>query len=432
MRLQQFRLIRHFLFLGGTVIPPSGDDYWSPEFVLPFSFNFYGNCYNSVLIGTNGLITFDLTNNQPFGTCQWAFTQPIPNSNFPIRNAVYGVYQDSDIRTPPVTNPALQNVNYYVLDTGVNAAPNRVFVINFNELPQYHCDNSVGFQTSQIVLHETTNIIDILVKNRSVCSTWNSGSGLIGIQNQAGTQALTPPGRNTGTWTATNEQWQITPNGAELPVAFAWSVNGVPLPSETSDTLIACPIGNESYSVRMSIPNCNPPTIIQSNTVNDLLLPDPGLGLPANLSVCTQSPFVYTINLEPNTAVVLSSLGNPQDFDVLYYENLADAENGMPNFIANPIIYTVTENKTIYMRIESLLYGCVYIKSFDISIIPVVTPPTGAPTQNFTAGQTLADLIVSGDNLTWYDAPIRRQYASEQHLIAGQHHLLRHSNHQRM
>ena len=393
-----------FPFVGGITLNANADDVWSPVVNLPFEFNFYGNCYNALSVGSNGVITFDSVN-QASG-CPWSFNQTIPNPAFPIKNAIYGVYQDTNISSPPVTNPAFQNVNYYVLDTGVNAAPNMVFVINFNELPQYQCNASVGLQTSQIVIYQTTNIIDIIVKNRTACTAWNSGSGLIGIQNQAGTSALAAPGRNTGTWFATNEQWRITPNGGDLPVTYTWYSNAVILPSETSSTLTICPTENQNYSVAMSVGNCTTPTMLLSNTISDLLVPDPGFSLPNNLSVCAEaSTSVYLIDLEVNTAYVLSTVNNPMDYVVEYYDTLSDAQIHNNNNIINTTSYEFTQNKMIYAHIKNEITGCAYIKAFEISIIPVVTPPTGAPNQNFTAGQTLADLSVSGQSIIWYDAP---------------------------
>jgi hypothetical protein len=41
------------------------DDVWSPVVTLPFNFCFYGNNYNQCLIGSNGVLTFDLVNNTP-------------------------------------------------------------------------------------------------------------------------------------------------------------------------------------------------------------------------------------------------------------------------------------------------------------------------------------------------------------------------------
>ena len=396
-----------FPFTGGTVIPPSADDVWSPEFTLPFSFSFYGNCYNKVLVGTNGVITFDLINNTASGYCNWPFTQTIPNATFPIRNAIFGVYQDTNIQSPPVTNPAIQNVNYYVLDTGVNAAPNRVFVVNFNQLPQYQCNAANGLQTSQIVLHETTNIIEVLVSNRTSCTTWNSGSGLIGVLNQAGTTALTPAGRNTGTWSATNEAWRFTPNGADVPVTFTWYQNGTLISGQTASTLIVCPSSEgDSYNVAMSIPNCSgSQAVVTSNTVDHILFPQPNFTEPYDINVCTESPFIYVADLASNTNVVLATVIEPLNYEIAYYDNLVDAQNSTANEIPNTSNYSFTENKTIYMSIWQVTTNCHYVKPFELNIIPVVAPPTGAANQNFTAGQTLADLMVLGSNIIWYDAP---------------------------
>lgn len=395
-----------FPFSGGVVIPATGDDTWSPVVTLPFTFGFYGNCYNMVMVGTNGVITFDLTNNTPLGYCNWPFTQTIPNPAFPIKNAIYGVYQDTNIASPPVTNSAVQNVNYYVLDTGINQAPNRVFVVNFNQLPQYQCNTDVGLQTSQIVIHETTNIIEVLVGNRTACTTWNSGSGLIGILNQAGTAATTPPGRNTGAWTATNEAWRFTPNGADIPVTFSWYVNEVLIADAVTNTFLACPNDEISYRASMTFINCdNNEVVLSSNTINQLLVPQPNFTEPYDINVCTESPFIYIADLASNTNVVLGSVADPIDYEISYYDNLTDAQNTTSNNITNTNNYSFTENKTIYMSIWQASTNCHHVKQFQLNVIPAITPPTGASVQNFTAGQTLADLIVTGQNLTWYDAP---------------------------
>ncbi|MBK8600365.1 MAG: T9SS type A sorting domain-containing protein [Flavobacterium sp.] len=394
-----------FPFTGGTMITATGDDSWSPIVTLPFTFNFYGNCYNNLLVGTNGVITFDIGPQVPLGYCNWPFTATIPAAGFPIKNAIYGVYQDTNIASPPVVDPQIQNVNYFILDTGVNAAPNRVFVVNFNELPQYACNSSVGLQTSQIVLHETTNVIDVYVKSRTSCTTWNSGSGLIGIQNQAGTIAYAPPGRNTGTWNTLNEAWRISPNGGNIPASFSWYNNGLLIADAFNDSLLVCPTAADSYSVQMSISNCDASqTTVISNEVNQLLVAEPAFASPQDLIFCTESPFVYVANLGSNTNIILEAL-NPLDFEVTYYENMTDAENGASNNISNVNAYSFTENKTIYAAIqENFQTGCRYIKPFQLIIIPAVNPPTGNSLQSFSAGQTLENLVVEGENLTWYDA----------------------------
>jgi hypothetical protein len=90
-----------FPFIGGTEINANCDDVWAPTVTLPFNFGFFGNCYNQVRVGSNGVITFNTTVGPPvcngLDFCPWAWGGTIPNPGFPIRNAIYGVYQDTDI-----------------------------------------------------------------------------------------------------------------------------------------------------------------------------------------------------------------------------------------------------------------------------------------------------------------------------------------------
>jgi len=48
-----------------------------------------------------------------------------------------------------------------------------------------------------------------------------------------------------------------------------------------------------------------------------------------------------------------------------------------------------------------LTSSCAYY-SIDITVTTAPAAPTGAATQTFNVGQTLADLVVNGDNLVWY------------------------------
>ena len=207
-----------FPFTGGTQLNIATDDIWGPSFQLPFDFCFYGVNYPSIQVGSNGVLTF--TPQTAPGNCPWAFTAQIPAANFPIRNAIYGVYQD--INPSVSTAPIVHTINYQVLGT----APCRSFVVNYDNIAQFSCGVNVGLQTSQIVLYETSNIIEVYVQDRTSCTNWNSGSGLIGLQNDLGTIAHVPPGRNTGPWNAQNEAWRFTPDG-NTTVQFSWLRDGV-------------------------------------------------------------------------------------------------------------------------------------------------------------------------------------------------------------
>src|ERR1035437_3646908 len=48
-----------FSYSTGTPILVNIDDKWSPAVSLPFCFQFFGNTYNQVVIGANGLISFN-------------------------------------------------------------------------------------------------------------------------------------------------------------------------------------------------------------------------------------------------------------------------------------------------------------------------------------------------------------------------------------
>lgn len=394
-----------FPFSGGVTIPPNGDDYWSPVFNLPFSFCFYGNTYNSVLVGTNGVITFDLTNNVPMNFCEYSFNQTIPNANFPIRNAIYGVYQDTDIRTPPITNSSFQNINYYVVDTGVFAAPNRAFIVNYNQLPLYDCLGNVGLQTSQIVIHEGTNIIEVFVKSRTSCSSWNNGSGVIGLQNQNGTSAITPSTRNTGDWTATDEAWRFTPNGISLPITYQWFMDGFLVPGANSDSFVVCPTDNQTtYTVQATFENCGNSFVLNDQNDYDLLATY-SLANPADFSVCSNDIGIYSIDID-QSAYVLNG-ANPADYDFKYYNNQTDAEFGTNNFITTVNNFSFTQNQTIYLVVEDLMSsGCRWIMPFSLNINPPVAPPTGDANQTYNPGQTLNDLVVQGQNIQWYDSAV--------------------------
>ncbi|WP_409024912.1 beta strand repeat-containing protein, partial [Flavobacterium sp.] len=373
-----------FPFTGGIVIPATGDDSWSPIVTLPFIFNFYGNCYNNVLVGTNGVITFDLLGQVPLGYCNWPFTATIPGAGFPIKNAIYGVYQDTNIASPPVTNTLIQNVNYYILDTGVNAAPNRVFVANFNELPQFSCNASVGFQTSQIVIHETTNIIDVLVSKRSSCVGWNSGSGLIGIQNQAGTLASVPPGRNTGTWGTTNEAWRFYPNAAPTPTTteLSWELNGFPIGSINENPLTVCPTVTGTYSAVVKYKRCDGTIAVVRDDVSVGVATPLPVADPQNITFCSSSLPPYTVNIDQNAAMLSTvPVADQGNYSIKYYERYDDAKNDAPNNIdylsvADLATYQVPlVPKTIYVRIEDLVTtGCFNVRSF---VIDVVSSPSG-------------------------------------------------------
>lgn len=381
-----------FSYTSSNIIPnnPSGfnDDYWTSPISLPFEFSFYGNCYTSLMIGTNGVITFDSTNQTPFGICPFVYDLSIPNTNFPVLNAIYGVFQDLNYSNSSPT----QSINYY----SVGTAPNRIFVINYHEMPHYF-NQSNNFQSSQIVLYETTNIIDVNVKKRTPNDAWNLGRGVIGIQNQAGTSAYFPLGRNTGNWSATNESWRFTPNGA-LISQFVWKKNGVVISNQNPIT-VNYTQPNDVYQASVSYNGCT--TAISESSVTLNLISQPAYGAPINISECLTVPELLIANLTINEPIILNGITNPTDFGFSYHTTLVDAMLGS-NPILFPQAYAPQSNpETIYVEILDYNTGCYQIKTFTVES-NYVSMPTGNSNQNFTQGQTLQNLVINGTNVQWY------------------------------
>ncbi|GEP51792.1 hypothetical protein FNO01nite_24640 [Flavobacterium noncentrifugens] len=370
--------------------------------------------YRRVLIGSNGCLTFNTTGvgTTSEGFCEFGTLETIvlPNPNFPsqsypILNTIFGVYQDHDFRS---RNPLISGINYYSIDTGRYAAPNRVFIINFNQLPTYPASESgeVGLQTSQIVLHESTNIIEVNVKRRVPFMNWQGGRGLIGIQDASGINATVPHERNLGAWSAENESYRFMPNGISLPTVCTWSANGNYV--GTNSPLNTCPDTATTYytaQVSYAMTNGSIQNVSQSYVleIGQFLVSE-----PQDIAICSTEAASYTVDLTSNEAVLIG-INNPQDYLFSYWTSLQSASTGFgAGRILMPTAYVFNGTpQTIYLRIEDALgTGCQSIKPFQISVIQAAPTPVGSSLQYFSNGQTLNDLAVTGNNIVWYDALI--------------------------
>ena len=390
-----------FPFTGGTNInvppAPNNDDFWADIVRLPFAFSYYNQSYTDVHLSSNGLISF--ASHAFAEPCYWLqnSSYTLPNTDI-YPNSIYGVYQDIHF----FQRTQISSINYYILDTGINAAPNRVFVYNVYEMPMFPAPSApaTGLQTSQIVLHETTNIIEVNVLKRVPSIAWSEGAGLIGIQNSNATKFSVPPGRNTGAWTAQNESWLFLPGGVEVPAFQTWSQGGVEIGS--GEQISVCPTQQiTNYELKTTYTTADGSILTATNnhsvTVGQLIV-----GEPNNLFVCGDQ---QTVNLAVNSTAVAANEA-VEDFTITYYITLADAVNDQySNRIVTPANFVFSPaGQTIYMNIRSLFgSGCSAVKQFQITVQDAAIP-TGDANQYFTPGQTLNDLEVTGTNIIWYDA----------------------------
>lgn len=204
----------------GTTVSLS-DDQYTGIINIGFSFTYFGNTYTQCLISSNNYITFNIST--PGGYSPWSIPGPIPSSSCPT-NSIMCPWQD-------LLPPSGGTITYATLGT----APNRVFVVAFCSVAMFSCTN-MNF-TSQIQLYEGTNRIETHIANKPLCTSWNGGQAIHGIQNSTGTIAYVVPGRNAPTqWTCSNDGYRFTPTTPTTysqgsipyaPVILASSMNPV-------------------------------------------------------------------------------------------------------------------------------------------------------------------------------------------------------------
>jgi len=186
------------------------DDIYAPSaYPLGFTFDFYGTPYTQVLIGANGNLSFDLSLAGAYDP--WPISAALLG-NTSVLNCICGPWCDIYV-------PAYGIITY----SNDGTAPNRRFIVNFCRCAMFSC--TTQWITTQMVLNETTNDVDVYVAHKTFCTSWNSGAAIIGVQNAAGTDAVVAPGRDfPATYNCVDEGWKFTP----ISGGTTYSVTPVP------------------------------------------------------------------------------------------------------------------------------------------------------------------------------------------------------------
>jgi hypothetical protein len=110
----------------------------------------------------------------------------------------------------------------------------------------------------------------------------------------------------------------------------------------------------------------------------------------------------HIFNFDTKTAQIESFLGG-ENYVITYHLSLADAET---NSNPLPTLYTNTANpQAIYVRIQNEGNNCYITGSFVLAVLDEnyqTPPPSGETDQDFTDGQTLADIVLDGEDILWY------------------------------
>ena len=189
------------------------DDSYGPVVNLGFTFNFFGTNYTQCVIGSNSVITFALGNANNY--CPWPISANCPSAANPT-NSIMFPWQDNVTVRPP------GKVWYKT----IGVAPNRVFVVEFLDVQAFSC-GSGNCYGNQVMLYETSNLIETHMFHKQACTGWNSGRGVHGIQNAAGTVAFIVPGRNglDPPWYVNQPPYVAAPNSPG-PEGRRWTPTG--------------------------------------------------------------------------------------------------------------------------------------------------------------------------------------------------------------
>lgn len=356
---------------GPNAISISTDDIYSSVVNLPFNFCFYGTTYNQCVIGSNGVLSFDI--GLAGGGCPWGINAAIPNNTNAPLNSILFPWHDID---PSVQQAGqTRSINWGLYGT----APCRVLVVSMNNIPMFgsSCNQNVSLNaTQQVVLYETTNIIETYITQKQTCASWNGGAAIHGIQNAAGTQAVVIPGRNFPTqWNATNDGWRFVPAGAPN-YTVSWYAVGNPTPIATGTTAIVCPTSTSNYVAQAVYTNCNGTTVTVNDTVTVTIV---GLSINPNATIDSVSCFGSS-----DGSITLNPTGGVGGFSYLWSNG--GTSNSITNLIAGTYGVTITDTSL-----------CQRIDSFEVlSPTQLQSSATGTPALCFNQASGTATATATG------------------------------------
>jgi gliding motility-associated-like protein len=224
----------------GAINVNLGDDSFSAPINIGFVFCFYGFPYTNLVIGSNGVVTFNTT--FAGGNCSFRSYTPIPyiSSTFP-NNAILCPFMD-----------LAPNIGGQVKYKLIGTAPFRRFIIRYDNIPLFGNLCTANTNTFDLILYETYNKIEMHVDQKENCNTNPADSlnyATIGIQGiTPATQWLAAPGKNASMWTANDKAFKFEPAGANNGIV-EWIVNNITV-SLNPDSFVYClPYGTNSKDV---------------------------------------------------------------------------------------------------------------------------------------------------------------------------------------
>lgn len=356
---------------GTNAIPmfsPNTDDGLTPPVPIGFNFNFYCTTYSTVLIYTNGLLQFDIgaPSTFPLG---YDPAQLLPSPTVP--NGMVAFKMDD-------LDPTVGGTVTY---TTIGVPPNQMFILTYSNVPIF--GQSSLLNSGQIVLHETTNMIDIY----SISAPVSPNLATQGIENASGSAGIAVPSRNQSNWSATNSAYRFSPYTPAPPTA----ITGNTLLCQGQSDFYQATFMTGASAYGWTLPN----GWVGTSTLSSITATS---GVSGNLSVTatytcgTSLPTVFSVNVVPAPVVSILSAtpsilcsGKTVTFNTsgaLTYTLDPGGINGVPPFT------DVATTSTSYTLSGTDVNGCVSINAPTTFITVKETPTVTVNSGTMCSGGT--------------------------------------------
>jgi len=171
---------------------------------IGFSFTFFGASYTQVHLSENNFITFNLNNftTDPDST-KTSYTDytTAHNHNGQFNNSILFPFQDLTINHDNKSDVNTATIG----DEG-----SRQFIVEYCNIQLTNCSHLTS--SSQVVLHEGTNIIDIHIINKPESCSQNSKTAILGIVKDVSTTYFVPGYDLPNiSWALSNVSYRFTP-----------------------------------------------------------------------------------------------------------------------------------------------------------------------------------------------------------------------------
>ncbi len=350
----------------GTALSLNDDDY--TEETLPFSFEFYGNTYNSIYVGSNGLLSFGT------GTTNYEDTH-IPNSEFP-NNIICPLWNDLK---PTGT----------IWGTVYSQTINGNYVVQYENVSHWDSSTPTDPVTFEVVLYPNGSI---LFQYESVGTQTDHH---IGIENYDGTDGL----QIAASGYTSNGLAVLIQNSTGNPWISCSSTSGTIAPGAGDDLTVSFDTNNLDYGVY----NMN--LVITSNDPDESVLTIPctlnysSAQVPVISIDNTEFDFGSTpINGNKVRTLTISNQGNNNLIGTLVTPACYSASIVTKQFIRNSLNFDISSGNSVMYEItfsplgDNIYNGSIVISNNDISNPTLNIPVTGT-------GYTPADIEINPESL---------------------------------